>query len=70
MDTLFLSNMVGALEYRHVTYVNYEVTNAKCLQMGYSAGVMPVTHVDKEKDQLPGVFDIKGLNGIVRGAYK
>ncbi|UKZ49402.1 hypothetical protein TrVGV298_003649 [Trichoderma virens] len=36
----------------------------------YSAGVMPVTHVDKEKDQLPSTFDIKRLNGIARGAYK
>ncbi|UKZ75932.1 hypothetical protein TrVFT333_003628 [Trichoderma virens FT-333] len=36
----------------------------------YSAGVMPVTHVDKEKDQLPSAFDIRKLNGIARGAYK
>ncbi|KAL7906205.1 amidase [Trichoderma velutinum] len=36
----------------------------------YSAGVMPVTHVDKKKDQLPSNFDIKRLNGIARGAYK
>lgn len=31
---------------------------------------MPVTHVDKIKDQLPADFDIKKLNGVARGAYK
>ncbi|PTB55400.1 hypothetical protein M431DRAFT_552032 [Trichoderma harzianum CBS 226.95] len=66
----FFLNLVGALEYRHVTYVNCEVTNAKCLQIDYSADVMPVTHVDREKDQLPSTFDISRLNEIARGAYK
>ncbi|KAL6816489.1 hypothetical protein J3E69DRAFT_345578 [Trichoderma sp. SZMC 28015] len=60
----FLFNMAGALEYRHVTYVNYEITNAKCLHFDCFAGVIPVTHVDKEKEQLPSIFDIKGLSGI------
>ncbi|PKK48803.1 hypothetical protein CI102_6688 [Trichoderma harzianum] len=36
----------------------------------YSADVMPVTHVDREKDQLPSTFDISRLNEIARGAYK
>lgn len=31
---------------------------------------MPVTHVDKEKDQLPSTFNVKAMNGIARGAYK
>ncbi|KAK5992856.1 Acetamidase [Cladobotryum mycophilum] len=36
----------------------------------YTAGVLPVTHVDKEKDQLPSNFNISKLNGIAQGAYK
>lgn len=31
---------------------------------------MPVTHVDKIKDQLPAGFKLKNLNGIAQGAYK
>lgn len=31
---------------------------------------MPVTHVDKTKDQLPKGFNIKKLNGVAQGAYK
>ncbi|KAK4183217.1 amidase signature domain-containing protein [Podospora australis] len=38
--------------------------------LDYTAGVLPVTHVDKAKDQLPEGFDIKKLNGVARGAYK
>ncbi|KAG5967903.1 hypothetical protein E4U57_007982 [Claviceps arundinis] len=38
--------------------------------LDYSAGVIPVTHVDKTKDQLPAGFNIKKLNGIAQGAYK
>ncbi|KAJ3510480.1 hypothetical protein NM208_g15524 [Fusarium decemcellulare] len=38
--------------------------------LDYSAGVLPVTHVDKAKDQLPTEFNLKSLNGIARGAYK
>lgn len=38
--------------------------------LDYSAGVIPVTHVDKAKDQLPKDFNINKLNGIARGAYK
>ncbi|XP_044715371.1 amidase domain-containing protein [Hirsutella rhossiliensis] len=36
----------------------------------YSAGVIPVTHVDRAKDRLPRDFNIGKLNGIARGAYK
>lgn len=38
--------------------------------MDYSAGIVPVTHVDSTLDQLPGSFNIKKLNGVARGAYK
>jgi len=38
--------------------------------LDYSAGVLPVTHVDKTLDQLPLTFNIKKLNGVARGAYK
>ncbi|EQB55180.1 amidase [Colletotrichum gloeosporioides Cg-14] len=38
--------------------------------LDYTAGVIPVTHVDKDLDQLPADFNIKKLNGIAQGAYK
>lgn len=31
---------------------------------------MPITHVDKNIDQLPSNFSLKALNGVVYGAYK
>lgn len=31
---------------------------------------MPITHVDKSLDQLPGDFWKKRLNGVAQGAYK
>jgi Asp-tRNA(Asn)/Glu-tRNA(Gln) amidotransferase A subunit family amidase len=40
------------------------------VQIDYSAGVIPVTHVDRSKDQLPAGFNIRKLNGVARGAYK
>jgi Asp-tRNA(Asn)/Glu-tRNA(Gln) amidotransferase A subunit family amidase len=39
-------------------------------QLDYSAGVLPITHVDKTLDRLPASFSIKKLNGVARGAYK
>jgi Asp-tRNA(Asn)/Glu-tRNA(Gln) amidotransferase A subunit family amidase len=36
----------------------------------YTAGVLPVTHVDKSLDQLPADFNIRRLNGVAQGAYK
>lgn len=39
-------------------------------QLDYSAGVLPVTHVDRVKDTLPADFSTKSLNGVARGAYK
>ncbi|KAF4975232.1 hypothetical protein FZEAL_7939 [Fusarium zealandicum] len=38
--------------------------------LDYSAGTLPITHVDKTKDQLPAGFKLKNLNGIAQGAYK
>lgn len=38
--------------------------------LDYSAGVIPVTHVDPVLDKLPLDFNMKGLNGVARGAYK
>ncbi|CCT62770.1 related to amidase (acetamidase) [Fusarium fujikuroi IMI 58289] len=38
--------------------------------LDYTAGVLPVTHVDKMRDQLPGDFSLNSLNGIAQGAYK
>lgn len=38
--------------------------------LDYTAGVLPVTHVDKSKDQLPAGFKLNKLNGIARGAFK
>lgn len=40
------------------------------MQLDYSAGIVPVTHVDASVDQLPANFDFKKLNGVARGAYK
>lgn len=31
---------------------------------------MPITHVDKARDQLPRNFSLKNLNGVAQGAYK
>lgn len=39
-------------------------------QLDYTCGVIPVTHVDREQDQLPKSFDMEKLNGIAQGAYK
>jgi Asp-tRNA(Asn)/Glu-tRNA(Gln) amidotransferase A subunit family amidase len=38
--------------------------------LDYTAGVLPVTHVDRGLDQLPKAFNIKKLNRIAQGAYK
>lgn len=40
------------------------------MQLDYSAGVLPVTHVDPSKDALPSSFNFNKLNGVARGAYK
>jgi len=36
--------------------------------LDYSAGVIPVTHVDRERDALPGTF--KARNAVEAGAYR
>ncbi|KAK3382408.1 amidase signature domain-containing protein [Lasiosphaeria ovina] len=38
--------------------------------LDYTAGVLPVTHVDKARDRLPATFRLGPLNGVARGAYK
>ncbi|KAK4554173.1 hypothetical protein LTR86_008700 [Recurvomyces mirabilis] len=38
--------------------------------LDYSAGIMPVTHVDAVKDALPTTVNVNKMNGIARGAYK
>lgn len=32
--------------------------------------MLPVTHVDQDRDQLPRDFSYGSLNGVARGAYK
>jgi hypothetical protein len=39
-------------------------------QLDYSAGVLPITHVNKALDKLPASFNVKKLNRVARGAYK
>jgi len=39
-------------------------------QLDYTAGILPVTHVDATLDRLPANFNIRKLNGVARGAYK
>lgn len=38
--------------------------------LDYSAGVIPVTHVDADLDRLPVTLKLGKLNGVARGAYK
>lgn len=38
--------------------------------LDYTAGVLPVTHVDRMKDQLPPDFKLSKLNGVARGTFK
>ena len=37
--------------------------------LDYSAGIIPVTRVDKQLDQLPATFHFSDLNGVAKGAY-
>ncbi|KAI0389632.1 amidase [Xylariaceae sp. FL0594] len=38
--------------------------------LDYTAGCIPITHVDKDLDKLPPGFNIRKLNGVAQGAYK
>jgi Asp-tRNA(Asn)/Glu-tRNA(Gln) amidotransferase A subunit family amidase len=38
--------------------------------LDYTVGVVPVTHVDPNKDMLPQSVNINKMNGVARGAYK
>ncbi|PHH78472.1 hypothetical protein CDD80_6815 [Ophiocordyceps camponoti-rufipedis] len=48
----------------------HDATSANSEQIDYSAGVIPVTHVDRAKDKLPASFKLRDLNGLACGAYK
>jgi Asp-tRNA(Asn)/Glu-tRNA(Gln) amidotransferase A subunit family amidase len=38
--------------------------------LDYTAGVVPVTHVDPNKDMLPPSVKVNKMNGVAQGAYK
>lgn len=38
--------------------------------LDYPCGVLPVTHVDAEQDQLPEYVDVASMNAVAKGAYK
>ncbi|CAO1605434.1 hypothetical protein XANCAGTX0491_008952 [Xanthoria calcicola] len=38
--------------------------------LDYTAGVLPVTHVDAKLDALPASCDVAAMNGVARGAYQ
>jgi Asp-tRNA(Asn)/Glu-tRNA(Gln) amidotransferase A subunit family amidase len=40
------------------------------LQLDYTAGIIPVTHVNSALDRLPSTFNFSKLNGVAKGAYK
>jgi hypothetical protein len=40
------------------------------VQLDYTAGVLPVTHTNKARDQLPVGFNWRKLNGVAQGVYK
>ncbi|KAI9773171.1 MAG: hypothetical protein M1840_008292 [Geoglossum simile] len=37
--------------------------------LDYTAGVLPITHVDRSQDALPPTFRLRDLNGVAQGAY-
>ncbi|KAI9672383.1 MAG: hypothetical protein M1817_003405 [Caeruleum heppii] len=39
------------------------------LKLDYTAGVLPITHVDRSLDGLPPTFDFGALNGVAQGSY-
>ncbi|SMQ45020.1 unnamed protein product [Zymoseptoria tritici ST99CH_3D7] len=38
--------------------------------LDYTCGILPVTHVDANRDVLPASVNVKKMNGVARGAYK
>lgn len=40
------------------------------MQLDYTCGCIPITHVDKDLDKLPPGFNMRSLNGVAQGAYK
>jgi Asp-tRNA(Asn)/Glu-tRNA(Gln) amidotransferase A subunit family amidase len=61
----FLFNLVSRLS----SPVYRSISNSSP-QLDYSAGVLPITHVDKALDKLPASFNVRKLNRVARGAYK
>ena len=39
------------------------------VQLDYTAGIVPVSHVSADLDALPKAFKVGKLNGLARGAY-
>ncbi|KAF4125205.1 Asp-tRNAAsn/Glu-tRNAGln amidotransferase A subunit or related amidase [Geosmithia morbida] len=75
----FLFNLVGLLSLLHPDICFFfcfffcffpSFPSFPILLIDYTAGILPVTHVDKNKDQLPDGFDLTKLNGVAQGAYK
>jgi len=64
----FLFNLVSPL-CGYLVFVDVLLMVA-VFQLDYTAGVLPITHVDKALDKLPAGFNLKKLNGVARGAYK
>lgn len=64
----FLFNLVSFLRTRGV--LDAADYGLRTTQLDYSAGVLPVTHVDRTLDKLPASFNVKKLNRVARGAYK
>ena len=62
----FLFNLVRS-SMTEVYAGNFGLTLEK---LDYTAGIVPVCHVDRVLDQLPASFKSKKLNGVAKGAYK
>lgn len=60
----FLFNLVC----RPVFVIQWKAANTH--KLDYSCGIIPVTHVDRQLDQLSTGFQYKDLNGVAQGAYK
>lgn len=63
----FLFNLVSFPSFRIFSHL---IRALMLAQLDYTAGILPVTHVDRVLDQLPPSFNIKALNGVAKGAYK
>ena len=64
----YLSTISLVLSYSYILAILRFLGRSK--QLDYPSGVLPVTHVDQELDQLPREFSHRGLNGVAKGAYR